>query len=76
MKNFKKAFLKSMKTYLMFVCVILAFAFLMFVLISFINFLADFGLGKIVAYAVGFFGGSVLFSAISAVLVSKSEDLQ
>ena len=65
-----------MKTYLIFACVILAFAFLMFVLISFINFLADFGLGKLIAYAVGFFAGAVLFSAISAVLISKSEDLQ
>lgn len=76
MGNFKKAFLKSMKTYLIFACVILAFAFLMFVLINFINFLADFGLAKLAAYAVGFFVGATFFSAISAVLISKSEDLQ
>lgn len=75
MGNFKKAFLKSIKTYLLFTSVGLGFCFLMFVFISLINLLADFGLFKLVNYAVAFLVGAVFVSAISAVLISKSEDL-
>lgn len=76
MKNFKKAFLKSIKTYLLCTCIGLAFCFLMFGVISFINLLADFGLFNLFKYAVAFLVGAVFISAFSAILISKSEDLQ
>ena len=76
MGNFKKAFLRSIKIYSILTCLALSIAIVLLILVSIINLLTDFGMIRFISIIVVYFISLTALSVLSAVLISKSEDLQ